>query len=299
MATAVAVHACGGDHQGRLTSSAQSGSGSGGFSSGTCDPPCSDTEVCSVTGQCLEQGLCGADEDCPEDQTCVAGECSGCTPPNLLLAIDRSCSMTGTVGGISKWSHAVDAMKQLLADHEGELNFGLLLFPDTVAPECEQSSIAVPVGPAREAAIEELLSDSLSPANVYYPDDQPCVTNIDAAMQQAAAEPAFRDTTRASFVLLMTDGKQTGCSSAGGDAGTLQTITDLWQERGIGTFVVGFGSGVDPAQLNSFANAGGMATDDPTCMPQACHYYRAENGATLTAALDVIADEVGCKPIVR
>jgi hypothetical protein len=292
------VYACGGDHQGRLVTTGQGGDGIGGFTSGECDPPCHGTKFCSVNGTCLEPGQCGGEDDCPASANCVAGECTGCTPPNLLLAIDRSCSMTGLVGGRSKWSLAVSAINGLMTDHAGEFAYGLTMFPDIEAPDCDQGAAAVPVGPDREAEIEALLTASLSPSNQYFPDDMPCVTNIDAAMAQAAAEPAF-DNGQESFVLLLTDGKQTGCSSAGGDAGTLQTITDLWEQRSIGTFVVGFGGGIDQTQMNQFADAGGVPTNDLTCSPQPCRFYQADDGGALAAALDVIAEQVGCNPMIR
>lgn len=116
------------------------------------------------------------------------------------------------------------------------------------------------------------------------------MTNIDTAMTQAGTEPAFDDATRPSFVLLITDGKQAGCSAAGGDQGTTLAITDLFQTRGVPTFVVGFGTGIDPAQMDIFAEAGGVPSSDPTAK-----YYKAEDQASLQAAFDAIATKtLGC-----
>jgi hypothetical protein len=52
---------------------------------------------------------------------------------------------------------------------------------------------------------------------------------------------------------------------------------------------------VDPAQTNIFANAGGVPTNDASCDPP-CNFYRAEDGATLQAALESIAGAIGCDP---
>jgi hypothetical protein len=126
----------------------------------------------------------------------------------------------------------------------------------------------------------------------------PCVTNIDTAMEQATTEPALDDPERESYVLLLTDGKQAGCNQAGGDAGTLQIITDLRMNRNVPTFVVGFGDQVDPAQLNEFADAGGVPTNDMSCDPP-CRFYMAEDGASLQTALDDIAKKVSCGGMIE
>ncbi len=262
-----------------------------------CTPPCKSPQICSVTNVCIDPGTCLADGDCqggmecdPATKTCVPG--GGCfaqeakveaVPPNLLIVIDRSCSMTSLVNGVTKWTIAVGALGKLTADFDGKIRFGLTLFPDIEEPQCAQGAIPIAVGAGKESAINDLLTKSLVKADPYFPDG-PCVTNIDTAMQQAATEPALDDPERDSFVLLVTDGKQAGCNAAGGDTGTTQIITDLFQKRGVGTFVIGFGAGVDPAQMNIFAEAGGVPTADPTTK-----FYLAEDQASLDSALQTIA----------
>jgi hypothetical protein len=111
-------------------------------------------------------------------------------------------------------------------------------------------------------------------------------------MQQATTETAFNDTTRQSYALLLTDGKQSsGCMAAGGDMGTTQIITDLYQNRNVPTFVLGFGvGGIDPVQMNLFADAGGVPSGDPVN-----HFYAAEDQMSLDAALNAIASKtLGC-----
>jgi hypothetical protein len=136
-----------------------------------------------------------------------------------------------------------------------------------------------------------MLNASLVNTDPYFPNG-PCVTNIDTAMQQATTEPAFNDTTRQSYALLLTDGKQSsGCMAAGGDMGTTQIITDLYQNRNVPTFVLGFGvGGIDPVQMNLFADAGGVPSGDPVN-----HFYAAEDQMSLDAALNAIASKtLGC-----
>jgi hypothetical protein len=287
-------------------SSATGGSGGligdGGVATG-CNPPCDAPQFCSVTKVCIDQGTCRDPGDCQEGMTCdtstsscVPGsECGSqeaqteAIPPNLLIVLDRSCSMRKLVGTQTKWQIAVAALEYLTTQFSGKIRFGLTLFPDTVTPDCKQGAIPIPVAPGNEAAIQDLLDASLASSDPNYPDG-PCVTNIDTALTQAATEPALDDPERKSFILLVTDGKQAGCSAAGGDQGTTQAITDLYQNRGVPTFVVGFGAEIDPAQMNIFAAAGGVPNPDPNV-----DYYQAEDQTSLQAAFDSIATQtLGC-----
>jgi hypothetical protein len=129
----------------------------------------------------------------------------------------------------------------------------------------------------------------LDKENDAYP-KYPQVTNIDAAMQQAAAAPEMADLSRDRYVLLITDGQQESCNTAGGDAGTEQIVADL-QKNGVTTFVLGFGSGVDPKQLDKLADLGGRPATN-----QATRYYKAEDGQSFAQALAAIAkrSRLGC-----
>lgn len=291
--------------QGGGGSAGSSGSGEGGGLAVGCQPACAPPQICSVAKACIDPGTCLDDGDCGAGTVCdlVAKQCvpGGCgaqeakaeaVPPNLLIVLDRSCSMTKKVGAVSKWQIAVDALVKLTTTQNGKIRFGLALFPDLDAPKCAQAAIPVPVAPATEGAIQSLLTASLAANDPWFPDG-PCVTNIDTAMQQAAGEPALADPERESYVLLLTDGKQAGCSDAGGDEGTTKILGDLYA-AGVATFVVGFGSEVDPAQLNLFAEAGGVPANDPNAPD--VKFYKAEDQATLDAALAAIAKKtLGCQ----
>jgi hypothetical protein len=251
---------------------------------------------------CIPIGTCLADADCSEGnicdlptKKCVPGSmCGGLkadtaiVPANILINVDRSCSMTNKVGGVPKWTIAVNALVKLTTDYKDKLRWGLTLFPDITAPNCVQGNIPIPVGPGKEASIQTLLNNALAKSDPYYPDG-PCVTPIDAAMAQAKTEPAFTDKTRASYVILLSDGAQAGCNQFGGDNGTTQIITDLRVNQGVKTFVIGFGSGVDAAGLNKFADAGGVPYSDPLKPTQ--HYYQAEDQVGLEAVFASIAQK--------
>lgn len=281
--------------------------GSGGSGAGIatgCDPACVEPQVCSSANVCIDAGTCLEDGDCDlgkicdePSATCVpGGVCGGkeakADPiaPNLLIVLDRSCSMTAEVSAnLTKWDVAVQAIQTMAASFTGKIRFGLTMFPDLTGGNCQQDAIPIPVGPGNEMAISELLGAALMQSDPNFPNG-PCVTNIDTAMKQATTETAFADMDRGSYVLLLTDGKQSsGCSAAGGDNGTTMIIKDLHDTMNVPTFVLGFGAGIDPAQMNKFADAGGVPAGDPT------KYYDASDQASLDAALKTIADKtLGC-----
>ena len=168
-----------------------------------------------------------------------------------------------------------------------QIRWGLILFPDTTGNRCLQDGpVAVKLGDGNEAAIQKLLTDALKNSDPQFPDG-PCTTPIDTAIDQTSKQPELKDTTRDNFAVLITDGAQF-CSGNGGDKFTEMKLQEM-ANAGIKTFVLGFGSGVDAAQLDKFAIAGGAPRAG---MPR---YYQANNATELEMALNVIAGSVvGC-----
>lgn len=271
-----------------------------GFNVG-CKPACVDPQFCSVANTCIDKGTCAADGDCTSGMKCDAtkkcvpgGDCGAqkavatAIPPNMLITLDRSCSMTSKVGTLTKWAIAVGALNTMMTKYAAKIRFGITLFPDTDADTCKQGAIPVEPGPGNETKISTMLTNALKTGDPLFPDG-PCVTNIDTAFQQVTGSTSLKDKTRPNFVLLVSDGAQSsGCSAAGGDAGTEKFIAGLLK-LGIKTAVIGFGAGVDGAQLDKFAVAGGMPSTGAT------KFYKAEDAATLDAALAAIAGAaLGC-----
>jgi hypothetical protein len=292
----------GADLSGSVGPGGDGGNGQGCNGGGvTCTMP----EVCSPAGNCLRPGTCLGTGDCQMGEQCVPGDGGGlvCEPggmcggqkigadlvePNLLITLDRSCSMTEKVGNMTKWQLAVAALQKLTTDFKGRIRFGLTLFPDTDNMNCDQAKIPIPVGDGNEAAIQKLLNDALTNTNAYFPDG-PCVTNIDGAVHQASMEPAFKDLSRPSFVLLLTDGEQSACNLYGGANGATMIISDMRTKQMVDSFVIGFGSGVNVMQLDAFATAGGKPSNGMH------KFYDATDGMSLQTALNTIASStVGC-----
>jgi len=293
--------ACSGSDSSASSGSGGANSGAGGSSGGNggsgagtfgCNPACIPPQVCSAAGSCIDSGTCAADGDCmpgmkcdPETKSCTPG--GGCgaqeakvdtIPPNMLVVLDRSCSMTSAVGSSTKWDIAVAAINKMTTDYKDKIRFGLTLFPDLTGGNCAQDAIPIPTGPGNEGDIQDLLTAALVKADKYYPDG-PCVTNIQRAMEQAATEVAFDDIDRDSYAVLITDGKET----CGSDATTEAVIKTLFEMRNVPTFVIGFGAGIDPAQMDKFAVAGGVPSAG------ASKYYDASDQASLDLALATIA----------
>lgn len=252
---------------------------------------CSQARLCLPEGECRGGRDCGAGLICNDAGRCEPGSlCGGQSYaaarilPNLLIVLDRSCSMRARVGDVRKWQAAVDAIAALTRQYEGQIRFGLSLFPDLQGLACAQSDIVLPVADANEAPIRDLLTAALNAGDRYWPDG-PCVTNIDTAMEQAATEPRLADPEQRGFAMLVTDGQQSACNLAGSDRGTEDIIGQL-NARGVPTFVVGFGGEVDARQLDAFAIAGGVARAD------APRYYQADDAAGLLAALQNIGSQV-------
>ncbi|MBM4360357.1 MAG: VWA domain-containing protein [Deltaproteobacteria bacterium] len=290
------------------------GSGAGGASASTglggglsvgCTPPCLTGQFCSGAVKCIPEGTCAHEDDCGDGlecdlakATCVPG--GGCgsqevtiepIAPNLLVVLDRSCSMKqGVGGGKSRWQVAVGALTAMMTTFNGKVRFGITLFPDKVNLDCGQDAIPFPPAPGNEAAIAALLTNSLNLNDPLYPSG-PCVTNIDTGMQQAQGEPALKDPDRQSYVMLITDGAQSAdCKLAGADPGTTTIIGDLLK-AGVKTFVVGFGGqGIDKAAMNGFANAGGTPINNGDI-----DYYDSADAAALDKALaDIASATLGC-----
>jgi hypothetical protein len=179
--------------------------------------------------------------------------------PNLMIVLDRSCSMHKLSAGISKWDAAVASIGALMSLYRDQVRWGLTLFPDKGdGKACQQHEIQFPIADGQEDAVSAFLTAALDPSHLYYPDG-PCDTPIDSGLFYAATDAALAATDRPSYLMLVTDGQQSKCNNAGGDQGVEQILDGLRLLRGIQTFVVGFGEEVDPEALDRYAVAGGTA----------------------------------------
>ena len=181
-----------------------------------------------------------------------------CEKPNMLIVQDKSGSMDGT-----KWTQARAAIQYVLDNYGTLLRFGLNLFPSN--SNCNYGTVVVNVGDNTATAIMAAL-----PTDQYWPSGN---TPIGATLSMLNQYAPLKDTNRRNFVMLITDGSET-CEGNG-----VVAAGDLYN-NGIRTYVIGFGSGVNPTALNNIAAAGHTGT-----------YYQADNQTQLQDAMNSIINQ--------
>lgn len=284
----------------------------------TSDTGCGSEQKCSAAGGCVPKTGCGADNECGKDKVCETVSCvascqkAGCAmgstcqsdghcskpssgagggsgasgggascggelfqasrvPANFLIVLDQSGSMEEKLqSGASKWSVASVSLRAITSQNEKVMRFGLSMFP--IGAKCSQGENFVPVGDSTAAAISAALPMTATGNG----------TPIGAALRLASERPDIQDPARANFVLLVTDGME----NCGGNP--VNEVKALFG-KSVKTYVVGFGSDVDPKRLSEMATEGGTARLGQT------KYYQADDQASLTAAFQQIAQgAVGC-----
>jgi MYXO-CTERM domain-containing protein len=207
----------------------------------------------------------------------------------VMIVLDRSCSMNQPPqpgGTQTKWELAGLALQTATTKYNGKLDFGLIMFPDQTGMDCLQDGpIYVNVGPGHESDVVTKVMSTMPTG--------PCVTDIKPAFDQVSKDPAYATKFAGGarhFVLFISDGEQT---CGGGNNQIAASIKALY-DNGYPTYIVGFGGDVSPAALDQFATAGGLARPSPSPDMGGHLYYQADDGASLTAALDqIIGGSVG------
>ena len=248
---------------------------------------------CDATGNGGEgeDGLWGGMDDIATDGAGNDGDFVACetlssdlsrVATRVMLLQDISSSMSEQVGanGQSKWELAQTAIEGMVNAYDSDIEFGLDLFPR--GGSCNVgSSVILDVAPDNASAINnELAETNLSQT-----------TPLLRAMvnyTQAAYAPGFLDGGGGSYLVIISDGADScganGQFQQGASAAELQAVTaNLRNLFGIRTIVIGFGQGVEPAQLNAIAQAGGTSFNT---------YLKADDGEQLSNALSQIAEKV-------
>ncbi|NOZ86860.1 MAG: VWA domain-containing protein [Deltaproteobacteria bacterium] len=190
---------------------------------------------------------------------------------NALIVLDRSFSMNAEIEGKTKLNIAKDAIKFMVTQFDGQIIFGLMVYPGDNS--CGDG-IMIAEMPAKASDIEAAL-DAID-ARGQTPIPQAMQAARDYFISYLPTDPV----PRASYVILLTDGK----SNCGGENPSIPSdpvpaVQALRNTNGndIKTYVIGFGDGVDPQQLTAIANAGG--TGSP---------FLADNQQSLESALSQI-----------
>lgn len=263
---------------------------------------------CGSAPQGTDDGGPAPGEDAAADAPMQFGDGSlpesdggSCNPPDMLVVLDRSDSMSkppgGADAGASKWSLAVSAIEDIsAAPIDTTLRFGLELLPDQAgtkgdAGSCASGLLAIDPGLGNGAAIATTLGST------QLLNSTPIGGALAVAQTTLAGEHVDG---RGQNVLLVTDGKET-C-----DGNPALPIVQSLAAAGVHTYVVGFGGAVDAAGLNDLACAGETAQNFPgpckqtqtgwvASVPDTKHvFYDATSGDDLKNALDAITNGTCC-----
>jgi hypothetical protein len=199
-------------------------------------------------------------------------------PPDILFVLDRSGSMNEGItpcndGGVatgqncgkdSKWAKVVPALKQVVAETENDVNWGLKFFPDNpnMATACTVSTTPeVAIGPKNATAITNAINGATATnggVNGYSGTPTRAVINGAVSYMQMLTD------ANPKFILLATDGVPTCGMGATGTAGastndtTASVALSTARDAGFKTFVVGIGTGAAETTLSEMATAGGL-----------------------------------------
>jgi hypothetical protein len=257
------------------------------------------------------------------------GAGQGCTPPDMLLVLDRTMSMHKRPDGTippdtpaghmeSKWYIAIQAVEQLTGSLDTTIRFGLELFPrnpgmnqcitlseriqgiTATNPDCQQGEVVVQ--PDLETSDE--VAAVLDPETTELCTSTPIGAGLTTARDALAAIVAPE---RPQFVVLITDGNET-CNQ-----NQPLNRTQQLAAAGVNTYVIGFDAsmdqvdGIDKVMLNDLACAGRTSPGFPAnCIDDGNGNYRwdaqsntdvflaAEDGAALTQVLETLGGEVCC-----
>jgi hypothetical protein len=242
-------------------------------SEGLCAPTCAEGSFVCTSDDAAYQS-CGFNQNlglrdlgervaCTPGTTCASAgprRCvgEGCAPPEVVLVVDRSASMSFN----QTFTWVRDGLLAALRPRDQVGLFGLRTFPGDQ-----------PCMPGPSLAVRRDGADGLRGALV--PPSADASSPVDAALR--GIELMFGPPRDGQGVILVVDGGDT-CSTAEDVAGELSRLARL----GIRTWVVGVNRTADPSTLDAWARAGGTGQARTVA-----------DRAALDAALQAVFDELG------
>lgn len=215
-------------------------------------------------------------------------------PPNLLILLDRSGSMSENVGdtGLNRWEVCSEAIASLTDRFDTDIRFGIATFSSCLEGGCSAGSIHVPIAPSNAAAIHQFLERHIGvrSSDGETVDDQGYIhhlcdskvpeTSTGSSLGALLGESSLQDAGRENAVLLLTDGAESGECIENGVDGPEGAARLLAQSIPVKTYAVGF-EGANMTELEEIAQAG--ATNQA---------YYADDPTNLNAALQAVAGSV-------
>ena len=219
-------------------------------------------------------------------------------PPNIMLVMDRSLSMTndiadkqctgatgnlGNCGPNSKWELMVPALSQVITGTDAMVNWGMFYLGNEPAQCGVATAPIVPITTLNATAVTGALT-----ANVF---NGATGTPTRRCIQGAATYLMGLTDPNPKFILLATDGQPNCATSAASSLnmddtmGTDQAVKDALA-AGIPTFVVGIGNTNAAMSLNQLAIDGGKPLTGGTTS-----YYQVNDASALAAAVGAIVGQ--------
>lgn len=244
------------------------------------DPDAATSDPDAATGD-PDAPFNDVDASCGAQSQDIAVENLG-DPPDLLIVLDRSGSMSGPIPSFPptftpKWTIMRDAVNAVVTQRQNNIRFGLSEFPtDDDCAVAGAAAVRVPIDLGQAPEVAQYFMVRSPNGNT------PAAAGLQAALahyNSIPVNPAGR------YVLFATDGEPNcDVDAATAGAATVAAVNAL-RSAGIRTYVLGFGGAFATGTvLNDAALAGGVprAGGPP-------HYYAANNAAELDAALQAIS----------
>ena len=263
-----------------------------GSGDGDGDSTTGDGDGDSTTGDGDGDSTTGdGDGDTDTDGSCFEADLDmGVVPPNVLLLIDKSSSMTMTWDddgqNTPRWNSLRTVVESLTSNLDDHVRFGVKTYPrlDSGFGEC-----GVDAGADVEFALDngaEILA-TLPPNNAPLQGNTPTQPGVESAIAYLnSVYDADPDATPPQAIILIADG---GIGCDGSTNQTTAAIASAFAQapNSISTYVVGIDiSAFVDDEMDAYAQAGGHPLDGPL------GFYQTTDAQELATALDAAVSDI-------
>ncbi|NLN63155.1 MAG: hypothetical protein GX146_09790 [Myxococcales bacterium] len=232
----------------------------------------------------------------PSEEVCAANDFSVTpVPVTMMILQDMSGSMRAGYpddpSNPGRWNIVRPALLSLLDDYAdystGNIEFGFDLFPRNRSGCTLESSPLMDTIPGASQSLEIIDLLEIEYGAGFTPAGSTPLRYAMNLYLDVNYAPNFLSSDRQSYLLIISDGadncRPNGTQGTGATPAELGAISAELLEADVKTFVIGFGEGIDPDQLNAIAEAGGTPFTE---------FLYADDQANLEAAFSEIAASI-------
>jgi hypothetical protein len=252
----------------------------------------------------------GIDARPGDDAGCGMGFALHGVPPNVLIAVPRTCyslypwdSSSGTQfppdDPRSVWANTVAGIRAFIEAYPGRIRWGLLTYPEGpetgAAPRCSVGAIEVEPQDGGGAMVLDYLTRADTPLSLAY-----CMSHTDelrmgppmtAALTRAETSTALHDTDRNNFVLLMSAPANDHCYRADMIVcDGVNAAADALLADGIRTIALSPGENT-PTEMGCVADHGGFPLPPPGTAFPGTHFYSLPWADTVAHLVEAVTAE--------